>query len=274
MENIVWGIIFIVEVMIYILAERIFFKRDVKRKWAGYIGFLIYMCVISVPLVSEKDQYLTMYGLAIITTYIIVYQKKIEDLVQILILFIEVSCVEAITGELIEVIWKREGNLHLLKEYQILINGIVVIFIFYIIYILCKRKAIFETKIRMEYIWILVLGMVANILLTAAGLDVAKEYVSNQRLRVFISITYVCSFISVGLLILFITYIRNTNRKLQQLLVIEKQLKEAQEQYYHSLLKKEEETRKNRHDWNNHLICLAELAQKENADNIKQYITI
>ena len=52
----------------------------------------------------------------------------------------------------------------------------------------------------------------------------------------------------------------------------EKQLKEAQKQYYNSLLQREEETRKNRHDWNNHLICLAELAQKENADNTKRYI--
>ena len=74
------------------------------------------------------------------------------------------------------------------------------------------------------------------------------------------------------MVVLFITYIKNTNQRLQQLLITEKQLKEAQKQYYSALLQREEETRKNRHDWNNHLICLAELAQKENAESTKQYI--
>lgn len=273
MENLVWGIIFIMEVMKYILAEKIFFKRDVKRKWAGYAGFLIYMCIIScVQITSEEEQYLIMYGLAVATAYIMVYQKKIEEFVHILILFIEVSCVEGITEKLIAIILQRAGYLDLSKEYQLWTNGIMVILLFYIIYIICKRKTAPGTKIRMEYIWILVLCMIASILLTAAGVYVAKEYVSNQKFQTFMSITNICSYVSVGLLILFITYIKNTNQKLQQLLITEKKLKEAQEQYYRSLLKKEEETRKNRHDWNNHLICMAELAQKENADSTRQYI--
>lgn len=273
MENLVWGMIFVTEVMKYILGEKIFFKRDVKRRWAGCAGLLIYMCIIgSMPIVSEEEQHIIVYAFAVLTTYIMVYQKKIEDFVHILILFIEVSCIEGLVEKMIFNLWLREEYLHLSKEYQLLITGIVVTFIFYTVYIFCKQKRAFETKIRMEYIWILVLCMVVNILLTAAGLYVVKEYVNNQRLQFIMTITNVCSYISVGLVVLFITYIRNANQKLQQLLTTEKQLKEAQEQYYRSLLKKEEETRRNRHDWNNHLICLAELAKKENADSTKQYI--
>ena len=77
MENLVWGIIFIMEVMKYILAEKIFFKRDVKRKWAGFVGILIYMCIISfVQITSEAEQHIIMYGLAVTTAYIMIYQKK------------------------------------------------------------------------------------------------------------------------------------------------------------------------------------------------------
>lgn len=67
-------------------------------------------------------------------------------------------------------------------------------------------------------------------------------------------------------------FIRNTNQRLQQAIKLERQLKKAQEQYYHSLLQKEEETRKSRHDWNNHLICMAGLAKKENAQETERYI--
>ena len=273
MENLVWGIIFIMEVMKYILGEKIFFKRDVKRKWAGYVGFLIYICVIGfVQITSEEEQSLAMYGFALVTTFIMVYQKKIEDFVHILIVLIEVTCIEGIIEKLIASIGKSIGFLDLSKEYQLLITGIVVVFILFAVYIWSKQKRISEIKIRIEYIWVLVLCMVINILLTASGLYIASEYVTNQRLQFIMTIINMCSYISVGLVVLFISYIKNTNQRLQQLLVAEKQLKEAQKQYYSSLLQREEETRKNRHDWNNHLICLTELAQKENASNTRQYI--
>lgn len=273
MENLVWGIIFIMEVMKYILAEKIFFKRDVKRKWAGYVGFLICMCVISfVQITSEEEQYLIMYGLAVATAYIMVYQKKIEEFVNLLILVIEITCIEEITDKMVVFIGRDVGFLDLSNEYQFLTTSIIVLSIFFAVFFWSKKKRISEIKIRIEYIWIFVLCMVINILFTASGLYIASEYVTNQRIQFIMTIINICSYLSVGLVVLFITYIKNTNQRLQQLLMAEKQLKEAQKQYYSSLLQREEETRKNRHDWNNHLICLTELAQKENANNTKQYI--
>ncbi|MBQ6995083.1 MAG: GHKL domain-containing protein [Lachnospiraceae bacterium] len=271
MENIIWSVIFIVETMKYVLAEKIFFKRDIKRKWGGYVGFLVYICLVNfLQITSEEEQHIVMYTLAVTTSYIMVYEKKIEDFVHILILFVEVACIEGITEKLIIYIEQNIGVFDLLKEYQLLVNGIAVVFILFIVYTICKRRSMFA--IKMDYIWILVLCMAVCILFNAAGLYVTKEYVRNQRFQSFVSITNICSYASVGVLILFITYIRNTNQRLQQLLITEKKLKEAQKHYYSSLLQREEETRKNRHDWNNHLICLAEIAQKESADNTKQYI--
>ena len=267
MENIIWSVIFIVETMKYVLAEKIFFKRDIKRKWGGYVGFLVYICLVNfLQITSEEEQHIVMYTLAVTTSYIMVYEKKIEDFVHILILFVEVACIEGITEKLIIYIEQNIGVFDLLKEYQLLVNGIAVVFILFIVYTICKRRSMFAI------IWILVLCMAVCILFNAAGLYVTKEYVRNQRFQSFVSITNICSYASVGVLILFITYIRNTNQRLQQLLITEKKLKEAQKHYYSSLLQREEETRKNRHDWNNHLICLAEIAQKESADNTKQYI--
>ena len=273
MENIIWSILFIIQTLKYILAENIFFKRDAKRKRAGIVGFLIYICLIySVQITREEEKYLIMYGLALATTYMVVYQKKIEDFVHILILFIEITCIEGITEKIVAFIGRNTGFLALSNQYQYLITDSMVAILIFAIYCWSKRKSIFDIKIRLEYIWILVLWMMMNILLTAAGVYVASEYVPNQRIQNIMNFTNICSYLSIGLIVLFITYIKNTNQRLQQLLMVEKQLKEAQKQYYNTLLQREEETRKNRHDWNNHLMCLAELAQNENADNTKQYI--
>lgn len=273
MENIIWSILFIIQTLKYILAENIFFKRDAKRKRAGIVGFLIYICLIySVQITREEEKYLIMYGLALATTYMVVYQKKIEDFVHILILFIEITCIEGITEKIVAFIGRNTGFLALSNQYQYLITDSMVAILIFAIYCWSKRKSIFDIKIRLEYIWILVLWMMMNILLTAAGVYVASEYVPNQRIQNIMNFTNICSYLSIGLIVLFITYIKNTNQRLQQLLMVEKQLKEAQKQYYNTLLQREEETRKNRHDWNNHLICMAELAQNENADNTKQYI--
>lgn len=273
MENIIWGILFVIQTVKYILAENIFFKRDIKRKWAGIVGFLIYICLIySVQITSEEEQYIILYTFVLVTTYIMVYQNKVEDFVHILILFIEITCIEDIIEKIVAFIGRNVGFLELSNHYQYLITNSIVGIVILAIYCWNKRKSIFDVKIRIEYIWILVLWMMINILLTAAGVYVASEYVPNQRIQNFMNFTNISSYLSIGLIVLFITYIKNTNKKLQQLLMVEKQLKDAQKQYYNTLLQKEEETRKNRHDWNNHLMCLAELAQNENADNTKQYI--
>ena len=273
MENLVWGIVFIMEVMKYILGEKIFFKRTIERKWGGAVVFLVYMLIIwLVPTSKEEVQYIVMYAMAIITVYIMIQQKKVEGFVHILILLIELSCIDGVVEIFIRAILKRIECTNLLYEYQILLNNSIVLILFCVAYIYIKQKKVMRRKIKIEYVWIIILCMMVNILLTAAGLYVAKEYVRNDLFDSFFTITNICSYISVGLMIFFMIYIKNTNQKMQQLLITEKQLKEAQEHYYRSLLKKEEETRKSRHDWNNHLICLAELAKKENADNTKQYI--
>ncbi|MBQ3600181.1 MAG: hypothetical protein II992_03130, partial [Lachnospiraceae bacterium] len=255
MENIILGILFIIQIWKYILAENIFFKRDIKRKWAGIVGFLIYICLIYlVQITSEEEQYIILYTFVLVTTYIMVYQNKIEDFVHILILLIEITCIEGITEKTVAFIGRNAGFLELSNQYQYLITDSLVGIAIFAIYCWNKRKSLFDIKIRLEYVWILVLWMMMNVLLTASGVYVASEYVTNEKFQNLMIFTNICSYLSVGLIVLFITYIKNTNKKLQQLLMVEKQLKDAQKQYYNTLLQREEETRKNRHDWNNHLM--------------------
>lgn len=80
------------------------------------------------------------------------------------------------------------------------------------------------------------------------------------------------SFIAIGILGVFIVYIRNTNEKMEQMIRSEILLKQIQKHYYKKMLEKEEETRRYRHDINNHLLCLQSLAQEGNKEAIQSYL--
>ena len=65
---------------------------------------------------------------------------------------------------------------------------------------------------------------------------------------------------------------RKLNQRMSQMVVIEQELKNAQRDHYRSMLKKEEQTRKFRHDVNNHLTCLKYLAESDDMEGIKNYL--
>lgn len=67
---------------------------------------------------------------------------------------------------------------------------------------------------------------------------------------------------------------KSINEKMGKLIETERALKQMSENYYSTLLRKEEETRKYRHDMNNHILCLKEYAKKEQAIDTLQYIEI
>ena len=68
----------------------------------------------------------------------------------------------------------------------------------------------------------------------------------------------------------FLIYFREKNEEKSKLLRIERELNESQNKYYQLMLEKE--TRKFRHDLNNHLFCLRELAKREDLCEIKKYL--
>ena len=81
-------------------------------------------------------------------------------------------------------------------------------------------------------------------------------------------------FLIFALLLCTVTlYILNIHRKITKLSAEQKVLLTAQKEYYLALLEKEEETRKYRHDMNNHLMCLSALVETENIPEIRDYLS-
>ncbi len=81
------------------------------------------------------------------------------------------------------------------------------------------------------------------------------------------------SFLCVLLLCSLTWYIINVHNKLIELSTEQEELLTNQKEYYLTLLDKEEETRRYRHDMNNHLMCLSALLDKNNTDDLREYLS-
>ncbi len=103
-------------------------------------------------------------------------------------------------------------------------------------------------------------------------LNISLEDSSNAKRYFWGSLLNTTCMISIGIIVVIVIYIKNTNDKLEQMIVLEQQMKQLQANYYETLLDKEEATRKYRHDMNNHLICLKRLIEVGDMDGTKEYI--
>lgn len=105
-----------------------------------------------------------------------------------------------------------------------------------------------------------------------AWLNVLLDISPNTRSYFFGSFLNFCSIISIGIMVILVIYIKNTNDQLEHAITVEHKLQQLQAEYYEALLEKENATRKYRHDMNNHLICLKGLLDKGDMEGTKAYI--
>ena len=125
------------------------------------------------------------------------------------------------------------------------------------------------TYIRKAMVVILVL-VVMELFFTVLSL----EYIGGQvpKYQFKISVFSFSAMISIGILIAFVFYIRNSNEKMERMIEMEKEFEQLQKEYYETLLQKEEDTRRYRHDLNNHLLCMRELAERGDYARMHEYL--
>lgn len=75
-----------------------------------------------------------------------------------------------------------------------------------------------------------------------------------------------------GLVSVFQILVKNENIYYQKMLEEEKKYLEMQDKYYRELYAKNKEESKLRHDWKNHIVCVNELCDRGEFDEVKKYI--
>ena len=162
------------------------------------------------------------------------------------------------------------------KETLIVITNILAIFAVVAIYG-AKRK-FWKKDVRKNYIisqavvfsCIVIMGIC--LFMVVSVLEIAEEYVQNSKLAVFTKILTMILLISILLLVLFVVYFYEANQEIKRILGAEKFLRDTQKNHYEMMLQKEEDTRKFRHDFMNHLLCIREIIVQRQEKKAIAYI--
>lgn len=267
-------IFFIEEILKYTLAGKIFFDLKIYRKWLYIIGvFGAGAVTIFFPVTAGK-KYIVIYFFVIMIAYGILYEKNKQVIEKIIFLFLSLSCLDGIIDKIIKMNFNRNTYESMLHPQ--IIYGTISFIILLLTHVIkkgyMKRKKRKVQSYFEKYGWITILCMFPSMFLTSAGITIIVRESENLVLKDFIERVSLLSYISILLLIIFLIYVRSLNLKLESMIQINEQMKVVQEQYYKTLLEREFETKKSRHDWKNHLICLAELSKKEQAEAAYEYI--
>lgn len=129
-----------------------------------------------------------------------------------------------------------------------------------------------EKIIRRLLVPFLVLLFFEMIFASALYYKTQMDYGSgfHKKLAYVLSIVFVISY---SLYALIVFYIRKINVEVERMLELEKLNTERKTLYYEALLKKEEETRKYRHDMDAHIMFLTNMAEENDLEGIRSYLS-
>lgn len=267
---------FMIELWEYQLGMKLFFSVQLRRKWLAVTAIVLYGIFVFSGRIQERHMYIIAYGL---TVALIVFMADTDwkrKTGKVLVLLFVISCMESFCEIGIAALLERYGGTVLAEKWGYLGGSMATLGVLAALKAVNDRKHWMEKENMIRFIrkWtvLLIIFMTLEVILTAAGLNYAKRYISDDRFRGFAGIFSSGAYFAICVLAVFFIYIRNVNEKLERTAETERRLKEIQEKYYEAMLKREEETRKYRHDLRNHLICLDGLAQEEHAEKTAAYI--
>lgn len=268
--------IYFAEIINYINLDYIIYEEKVRRKWSILVGAVILFIVLLITPITDID------GRSILTyvciggvVYYMLQGRWIHRLGKMLEMFLLVECSEGIIFIIFELIGMEKRLNELILNGSMMVERVVVLGIWGIVYLIKKKKSALGKKVWRDisktlHYWIVL--MAVGMLVTIAGLDFAKNYVPNEKFAVAIKICSLVSYLGVGILSIFVYYIKSNRENMEEMLRREILAKKMQQCYYEELLEKEEDTRKYRHDMINHLLCISGLAKEQNCDELVKYV--
>lgn len=266
-------LLYVLEIARYVIGHKLFFDGKIKGIKPMIMSGIIYLAAIVLGNFSSENRYLISYVAAGISAYFIFagdWKVKIFRILSIL-------AITASLDELIGVILSFGFNSVIFSEIKAIIENMVIIVLFLLCILVKNKCRLLDSKesnfpeIKKSLI---IMCLLINLSIAVYGLLYIQKDIMDEKIKFFCNIISIFSYGCIIIVVIFILFMKSANEKMVKLIETERTLKQMSENYYSALLQKEEETRKYRHDMNNHILCLKEYAKKEKALDTLQYIGI
>lgn len=271
MEIIVLCAIYLVELACYQVGLRILFDVEQKSEKWKVMGIILPLVlgILSVE-AAGKNVLISLSVLSV--TFLSISGKSAEKIVKLAFTFLFLHCFDDVFADIGQKISCFGSMEFLIENIDYLLSKCGTIICLIALLRLKNRIGMKKTIHIKSHIYLLVGIIAISMMFCLATLNYTKPYLPNPRFIFLCNMLNVVIHVCIFLLVAFVIYIKNTHERMEVLLKTEQILKEAQVNYYRQLLKKEEDTRKFRHDMNNHLIYVQELLRYNKTEEAQNYL--
>lgn len=273
-----WIGIFLSDFIKYLLGMIVFFNFKVCRKkvWAAIIGAAGYLVLLAGGVVSEGSPILLSLPIVLMLVFLMLDGNWKGKTVPILKCTFIIICIDEIIAMLFKSTVNSVNTDHFVRELYYIVGNIIIIIVIILIRFIMNRFSINLSFIiksfYQRFLYILIMITAISLIFAAVGLAYTTNYVDNPYYITFANMISITSLIGILLFGGLMMYINNLNKRIESSLKTERFLKRTQEDYYQLMLKEQEDTRRFRHDINNHLMCMSELIKKKDIKRLEDYI--
>lgn len=245
------GILYLLDIVRYYLGLKCLFKKKFQKLWIPVIGEII--CLIIAAFYSDNKVVeviaACVYFMSFLSILLMIEGELKERLLNVIGVFAFYSCLDELIGLFFNEIFIK-------ALYEAILECIGSIILLAILMLFQKIKS----KIKIKRIWITFFVILTSIWETIIMFVFSRyEYIQTFHGQLIYKAMLLTGYGCLLGLIAVAFYTKEQNQKDQKLLNMEKYINEMQKNYYLSLLERETDTRRYRHDINNHLMCLRAL---------------
>lgn len=245
------GILYLLDIVRYYLGLKFLFKKKFRKLWIPVIGEII--CLIIAAFYSDNKVVeviaACVYFMSFLSILLMIEGELKERLLNVIGAFAFYSCLDELIGFFFNEIFIK-------ALYKAILECVGSIILLAILMLFQKIKS----KIKIKRIWITFFVILTSIWETIIMFVFSRyEYIQTFHGQLIYKAMLLTGYGCLLGLIAVAFYTKEQSQKDQKLLNMEKYINEMQKNYYLSLLERETDTRRYRHDINNHLMCLRAL---------------
>lgn len=245
------GILYLLDIVRYYLGLKFLFKKKFRKLWIPVIGEII--CLIIAAFYSDNKVVeviaACVYFMSFLSILLMIEGELKERLLNVIGAFAFYSCLDELIGFFFNEIFIK-------ALYKAILECVGSIILLAILMLFQKIKS----KIKIKRIWITFFVILTSIWETIIMFVFSRdEYIQTFHGQLIYKAMLLTGYGCLLGLIAVALYTKEQSQKNQKLLNMEKYINEMQKNYYLSLLERETDTKRYRHDINNHLMCLRAL---------------
>lgn len=267
MEKIIeWEVIYGLEFLKYIVAYILSTGQGIVHRKKILVLSLITSIITVLSLrkiMVTDDVYIILLGISLISLFACMKERIVERIWRVLVIMMSVTAIDGVVEYLI---MKYVFNEDLDSGYLIIVRNVIIVGMIIIMFLI--NKYIVQRKNRYTYQSVRFAVIFAEVCLCMCATYVIEE---SEKSNYYFWLG-ILSLTGVALLGSRIFVILEMNKALKEAVNQEKLLNGMQREYYQSILRAEEETRKYRHDMNNHFMVIEGYLKKDKPDEAEKYI--